>query len=156
MMNAWKNFAGARRCGNRREKKKEETAEKTRNINPAHTKTASPQEDAAFGAGGRLTWKSAAAEAAISAAAEEQEDDNPAEISSESAATAAAVMFETAVVIASSAAAAQDQDQENQITAAVSSRLALASATAVCCRNITHMNSSKIFFTLHHMKRSLP
>ena len=53
MMNVWKNFAGARRCGNRREKKKEETAEKTRNINPAHTKTASPQEDAAFGAGDR-------------------------------------------------------------------------------------------------------
>lgn len=65
-------------------------------------------------------------------------------------------MFETAVVIASSAAAAQDQDKENQVTAAVPSRLALASATAVCCRNITHMNSSKIFFTLHHMKRSLP
>lgn len=155
-MNAWKNFAGARRCGNRREKKKEETAEKTRNINPAHKKNGIP-------AGGCRFWsrrpaQSESAEAVVSAAAEEQEDNDPAEISSKptASASAATVMFETAVVIASSAAAAQDQDKENQVTAAVSSRLALASATAVCCRNITHMNSSKIFFTLHHMKRSLP
>lgn len=155
MMNAWKNFAGARRCGNRREKKKEETAEKTRNINPAH-KNGIP-------AGGCRFWsrrpaQSESAEAVVSAAAEEQEDNDPAEISSKptASASAATVMFETAVVIASSAAAAQDQDKENQVTAAVPSRLALASATAVCCRNITHMNSSKIFFTLHHMKRSLP
>lgn len=94
-----------------------------------------------------------AEESAIAAAAA-QENDNPAEVSAEAA---SAVMFEASgVASAVAATAAQDQDQEDQVRTIISSCLALTSTSTICCCYITHVKSSIIFFTLHHMCNGLP
>lgn len=87
------------------------------------------------------------AEEAVPIAAAEEKDDDPADIPA--AETAYAVMFEAAVVASAVAAtAAQDQDEEDQIGTAASPCLALTSTPTVCCRYITHVDSSKKF-SLH-------
>ena len=78
---------------------------------------------------------SAAEAVAVAVPAEAEQDDDPENIAS---ATAAAVSYvRDAVPVA---AAAQQQDQKDNIAAAVSS---IASATTVCCRQITHFCSSR-------------
>ena len=88
----------------------------------------------------RRKEQSAAAAVSISAAAEQQDD--PEDIAAVSAAAAASVMFYASQV---SSAAAKQQNQKENVASAVSSRAAVASASTVRGRHITHIGSSKYF-----------
>ena len=82
--------------------------------------------------------------ATVSAATAAEQDDEPDTIKAATAAAVSAatvIMFKTSAV--TTATAAEDQDQENNIASAPSCCTSTSTITStVCCRYITHVNSS--------------